>query len=117
MESVHSIIIIKRGNKYLNYFDDRWNMYLFPNISGNNINDIKNKYNSSNVRYLFDKVHEKFSISHNEDKLYHHFFYEVECDIDGEYFTLDELLNDFKVKKYNSDIIEYIKDYYKKNTN
>ena len=29
MEHVHSIILIKRGDKYLNYFDERWGMYLF----------------------------------------------------------------------------------------
>ena len=34
MEHVHSIILIKRGDKYLNYFDERWGMYLFPNIKG-----------------------------------------------------------------------------------
>ena len=32
MEHVHSIILIKRGDKYLNYFDGRWEMYLFTNI-------------------------------------------------------------------------------------
>ena len=37
MEHVHSIILIKKDGKYLNYFDDRWNMYLFPNIKGNDI--------------------------------------------------------------------------------
>ena len=42
MEHVHSIILIKRGDKYLNYFDERWGMYLFPNIKttakiGNNV--------------------------------------------------------------------------------
>ena len=28
MEHVHSIILIKKGEKYLNYFDERWGMYL-----------------------------------------------------------------------------------------
>ena len=50
-------------------------------------------------------------------RTYHHYFYEVDASREGEYFTLDELLNDFKVKKFNSDIIEFIKDYYKNNTN
>ena len=48
MEHVHSIILIKRGDKYLNYFDERWGMYLFPNIKGNDIEEIKNKYNERN---------------------------------------------------------------------
>lgn len=66
MEHVHSIILIKKGDKYLNYFDERWGMYLFPNIKGNDIEEIKDKYNTNNVKYLFDKVHEKYSIPNNE---------------------------------------------------
>jgi len=112
MEHVHSIIIIKKGDKYLNYYDDRWGMYLFPNIKGNDIEEIKSKYNTSKVKYLFDKVHSKYSVSHNEERVYHHYFYEVDIDIEGEYFTLDELLKDDKVRENNSDIIGYIKEYY-----
>ena len=112
METIHSIIIIKKDNKFLNYFDKRWSMYLFPNIKGNNIDEIKKKYNSDKVIFLFDKIHEKYSVSHHENRTYHHYFYEVDADIDGEYFTLDELLNDNKVKENNSDIIRFIKEYY-----
>ena len=112
MESVHSIIIIKKDDNFLNYFDKRWNMYLFPNIKGNDIEEIKNKYNTDKVNYLFDKVHDKYSVSHGENRTYHHYFYEVDANIDGEYFTLDELLNNEKVKENNSDIIGFIKDYY-----
>ena len=113
MESVHSIIIIKKDGRFLNYFDKRWNMYLFPNIKGNDIEEIKNKYNTDNVKLLFDKVHDKYSVSHEEVRTYHHYFYEVDADVDGEYFTLDELLEDPKVKENNSDIIGFIKNYYK----
>ena len=112
MEHTHSIIIIKKDNKFLNYYDDNWKMYLFPNLKGNDIEEIKNKYNTNNVKLLFDKVHEKYSVSHNETRKYHHYFYQVDTDINGEYFTLEELINDPKVKKYNEDIINYIKDYY-----
>ena len=112
MENIHSIIIIKKNNKFLNYFDERWNMYLFPNIKGNDIDEIKKKYNTDKVTFLYDKVHKKYSVSHHENRTYHHYFYEVDTDIDGEYFTLDELLNDDKVKENNSDIIGFIKEYY-----
>lgn len=98
MEHIHSIIIIKKGNKYLNYYDERWGMYLFPNLKGNDIEKIKNKYNTNNVKLVFDKVHEKYSVSHNEIRTYHHYFYEVTIDIDGKYFSIDELLADDKVK-------------------
>ena len=112
MEHVHSIIIIKKDNKYLNYYDDRWDMYLFPNIKGNNIDDIKQKYDTDNVQFLFDKVHDKYSIPNNENRTYHHYFYQVDKEIDGDYFTLDELLSMDKVKENNEDIINYIKEYY-----
>ena len=108
MEHIHSIIIIKKDNKFLNYYDERWGMYLFPNIKGNDIEEIKNKYNTDKVTLLFDKVHDKYSIPHKENRTYHHYFYEVDEDIDGEYFTLDELLD----KENNEDIISYVKEYY-----
>ena len=114
MESVHSIIIIKKDNKYLNYFDERWGIYLFPNIKGNNIQEIKNKYETDNVKFLFDKVHDKYSVSHKEVKTYHHYFFEVDKNIEGEYFSLNELLNDSKIKENNEDIIKFIDNYYNK---
>ena len=112
MEHVHSIIIIKKDNKFLNYYDERWEMYLFPNIKGNNIKEIKNKYNTDNVKLLFDRVHEKYSVSHDEVRTYHHYFYQVGTNINGEYFSLKELFENPKVKKYNEDIINYINEYY-----
>ena len=114
MEHIHSIIIVKNKDKYLNYFDKRWQMYLFPNIKGNDIGKIKEKYNTNNVKFLFDKIHNKYSVSDKKIKTYHHYFFEVDEEIDGEYFSLDELLNKENVKKYNEDIIEYIRAYYKK---
>lgn len=112
MENIHSIIIIKKGDKYLNYFDDRWGMYLFPNIKGNNIEIIKDKYGTDDVKLLFDKVHDKYSVSHDEVRRYHHYFYEVNTEVDGEYFSLDELLKNPKIKENNEDIIKYIDEFY-----
>ncbi len=112
MEHIHSIIIIKKGNKYLNYYDEKWKMYLFPNIKGNDIETIKSKYGTNNVKLLFDKIHDKYSVSHNEVRTYHHYFYEVNADVEGKYFSLDELLANPKVKEYNKDIIKYIDEFY-----
>ena len=112
MEHIHSIIIIKKGNTYLNYFDKNWGMYLFPNIKGNNIETIKKTYNTNKVKFLFEKTHNKYSISNNKIKTYHHYFYEIDDEIKGEYFTLNELLGKPKERKYNSDIINFIKSYY-----
>ncbi|MBR2832825.1 MAG: hypothetical protein IKE75_00025 [Bacilli bacterium] len=112
MEHIHSIIIVKKGNKFLNYYDEKWGMYLFPNLKGNNVEEIKSKYKTDSIKFLFDKVHTKYSVSHNEERKYHHYFYQVDAEVNGEYFTLEELLNDSKVKKYNGDIIDYIRKYY-----
>ena len=78
MEHVHSILILKKNNKYYTYYDNRWGMELFPNIKGNSIDDIK-EYLKTNL---------------NIDN----------CNV--------ELLLDDKVKENNSDIINYIKEYY-----
>ena len=135
MEHVHSIILIKRGDKYLNYFDLKWGRYflfgvvkkywnpphsscsytifnIIDIIKGNDIEEIKNKYNTNNVKYLFDKVHEKYSIPNKETRTYHHYFYEVDKEIDGEYFSLNELLQKEKVKENNGDIIKFIEEFY-----
>ncbi len=83
MEHIHSIIIIKKSDKYLNYYDEKWGIYLFPNII----------------------------------RTYHHYFYEVDTEVDGEYFSLDELLENPNIKKYNEDIIRYIDSYYSASSN
>ena len=61
---------------------------------------------------MFDKVHEKYSIPNKEKWIYHHYFYEVDKDINGEYFSLNELLQKEKVKENNGDIIKFIEEFY-----
>ena len=41
-----------------------------------------------------------------------HYFYEVDKEIDGEYFSLNELLQKEKVKENNGDIIKFIEEFY-----
>ena len=115
IEHIHSIIIIKKDDKFLNYYDERWDTYFFPNIKGNNIDEIKEQYNVNEVKLLFDKVHEKYSVPHNEVRTYHHYFYEIDSDVEGEYYTLDDLLTLKNVKENNNDIINFLQEYYKSN--
>ena len=42
MEYIRSIILIKKDNKYLDYYDERLNMYLFPNMKENDMENILN---------------------------------------------------------------------------
>jgi len=42
VEHISSIILIKKDNKYLDYYDERLNMYLFPNMKENDKENILN---------------------------------------------------------------------------
>ena len=137
MERRHAIIIIKNSkNEYLQYFDQNWNSYLFLNCKIESELDIKKienvikkKLNINNVEiiYKFDKIHTKFSESDKISKKYHHYFYEVICkelddiifnkrfeidDIKYKWYSYNELLKDERIQEVNSDIVEYIKEYY-----
>lgn len=52
MEHISSIILIKKDNKYLDYYDERLNMYLFLNMKENDKENILNSklvYNNNNL--------------------------------------------------------------------
>ena len=89
--SKHAIIIIKnKNNEYLQYFDSRWNSFLFPNCKmrakdditsiTNYINEILNKKNFK-YEFLGKKTHTKYSVSAGIEKEYTHYFYKVDLDI------------------------------------
>lgn len=137
LEHTHAIIIIKNDKgEYLQYFDDRWDSYLFPNckLTDDNHKCIITNYllqqlnvecATEDINYVMDKVHEKYSVSANKVKQYHHFFYTIEkgClsnerlsrsftinNINCAWLSLEELENNERIQKVNSDIIEFIKD-------
>ena len=58
---IHSIIVIKNEKEqYLQYYDEKWNSYLFLNCklpNGDDINAVKNKVaNDLNIKQEFIKV-------------------------------------------------------------
>lgn len=135
MERKHAIIVIRNSNEeYLQYFDERWNSYLFLNCKVkdqddiNEIqNEIANKLNISNVNliYKFNKLHTKFSESDKIEKEYRHYFYKANIKefnenmnqkefnnngIKFKWYSYDELLKDERIQKVNSDIVEFIKE-------
>ena len=73
--SRHAIIVIKNdNNEYLQYYDERWNSYLFLNckLEDNFNDDTIKKYvadklnidiNNITCKYISDKIHTKFSES------------------------------------------------------
>lgn len=135
MERRHAIIVVKNSNEeYLQYFDERWNSFLFLNCKVKDENDIteiqrevskKLSINNVEILYKFNKLHTKFSESDKIEKEYRHYFYEVnirefyefmnskEFDNNGikfKWYSYDEFLKDERIQKVNSDIVGFIKE-------
>ena len=131
-KSRHAIIVIKnKENKYLQYYDERWDSYLFLNckLYDDSNNEIIKEYVSKQLSidinkitsiYVGEKVHTKFSESAQKEKEYQHYFYDVKIEgIDSllldntkyRWYSYDELLNDDRIKKVNSDIVGFIKEF------
>ena len=138
MEHTHAIIIIKNENgEYLQYFDTRWDSYLFPNckLTHENHQQMINEYLVQNfdfltskkytIVYVMDKIHTKFSESAKVNKEYNHYFYNVDLqampinmqskiftlgDKYFKWFSLTELQEDKRIQQVNSDIVGFIKD-------
>lgn len=133
----HAIIVIKnKDNEYLQYYDNRWDSYLFLNYKLNDnfnneiiINFVSNKLNISKedilCKYISDKIHTKYSVSYGKEKQYHHFFYEVEIknipnvmnnkqfeinDIKYVWYSYEYLINNKRIQEVNSDIVGFIKE-------
>lgn len=134
MERRHAIIVVKNSeSEYLQYFDERWNSYLFLNCKvkdEKDINEIQNeitkKLNICNaeILYKFNKLHTKFSESDKIEKEYRHYFYEVNIkefnevmnskefdnnEVKFKWYSYDELLQDKRIQKVNSDVVDFIK--------
>lgn len=134
-EHNHAIIIIKNEEgEYLQYYDNRWNSYLFLNLkmtSEFNENYIKAEISKKleiptdhiNVKYLMDKRHKKFSESAKIEKEYHHYFYLIDIgeitnetkhkqfiinEIQYKWFSKSELESDERIQEVNSDVVGYV---------
>ena len=122
--SIHAIIIIKNKDKYLQYYDERWDSYLFPNMKLKKqftdidiIEYVENNLNKKVIDCTFIKniIHSKYSVSHKEVREYNHYFYLVNIDnydFDNTYkfFSMDELKNNKRIMEVNSDIVSYIEE-------
>lgn len=136
----HAIIMIKNEEeKYLQYYDNRWNSYLFINVKLTSDNgkekitqikkDLVGKLNVNEeditIKLEFDRIHSKYSESAKKEKEYHHYFYKVNIeglsnnnsssniiinDIEYKWFSMKELENDKRIMEINSDIVNMIKD-------
>ena len=124
----HAIMIVKnKDNKYLQYYDERQESYLFLNckISGEeDIDTVRKSIEGSlglkdiKCKYLGMKKHTKFSESDKIEKEYEHYFYKIETANELEnlpnnykWFSYGELKNDERIQKVNNDIVEFVKEF------
>lgn len=142
-EHPHSIVLIKdtfknNPNRYLLYYDSRWKCRLFLNyttadekydIDEDNISkhlqmELKTDRDNLLGTFEFEKVHEKFSVSANEQRCYRHRFYQYqlkdfpnalqqdEFEIDGKTFywmSIADMEQDDRIMEVNSDIVSFVK--------
>lgn len=133
----HAIIIIKnKQDEYLQYYDERWNSYLFLNIkilenftdqdiTDHLTNKLKLSNNNLKCNYLTDIIHKKYSESAKKEKEYHHYFFNVDIEdipsiikqkefsinnIKYSWYSIKELENDKRIKQVNSDIVNIVKE-------
>lgn len=134
----HAIIVIKNEkNEYLQYYDEKWNSYLFLNCKIENeqdinlikeklVNDLNIEIQKIECEYVGKKQHKKFSESEKREKEYEHYFYKINImdisnDINKKYFEINniklkwfsynELKCDERVQKVNSDIVNFVKEF------
>lgn len=136
----HSIIAIKDSfnefpNRFLLYDDNRWSCRLFLNFKDNINNEsfiidgisnrLKIKRNQISVKFIAQQIHEKYSESHKENRVYCHRLFEVSIsqvsevmkadtfEIDGvkyRWMSIAEMEQDSHIMEINSDIVRFVKD-------
>ena len=129
----HSLIIIKNSapgikTKYLTYYDERWDCKLFHNeafIISNLSNDLGIPKKEIKCKYISSRVQEKYSVSHNENRVYNHRLYEVEFinipkimnendfSIKSRHYywmTISEMEKDDNIMKKNMEVVDFVKE-------
>lgn len=140
IEHRHTIVVIKDTfnefpNRYLVYYDGRWDCKLFINYKTNDKNneefikghissDFKVPVENISLKYVTQQTHEKFSVSNNRMKTYEHIFYLAEIsdmpnlimqdtfELDGKMYyweTMHDLEKDTNIMKKNADVLGMVK--------
>ena len=136
----HSIVIIKDSfdkfpNRFLVYEDKRWNCDFFLNYKENPNNEnfikehisreLKIDMDDIELTFIAQKIHDKYSETAKENKVYSHKFYRADIKSFPEYMKADsfecdgrsyhwrslaELELDDNVQKKNFDILNFVKE-------
>ncbi len=134
-----SVIAIKDtfneyANRYLLYYDGRWDCKFFPNYKtvDNDEDNIKSKLSSElkvdeakiKLEFKTFEIQKKFSVSHNEDRVYDHRAYVAqithfsdvmkkdEFEIEGKkycWMTIHDMEKDERIMQINADMVGLIK--------
>ena len=137
----HSLVIISNSQlrdekTFLVYYDERWDCKLFLNYKTQDRNneafiidkvsaDLQVDKNKMNIRYVTSRVQEKYSVSHNEDRVYQHRLYEVSFDRipeaagnddfiinDRHYYwmSISDMEKDANIIQKNLEVVDFVKE-------
>lgn len=138
----HSLIVIKDTfskdkNHYLVYYDERWDCKLFLNYKTQERDneaflkeqisaDLSIDSDRMICNYITSRVQEKYSVSHQETRIYNHRLYEVclnsfseklkkdHFEINGKHYywmTIEEMERDDNIKEKNLEVLDFVKEY------
>lgn len=122
--------------KYLVYYDERWDCKLFLNyktVDRADEESVINKVSADlnvdksqiNCRYISAKVQEKYSESHQENRIYNHRLYEIKIQVFPEdeqkenfvvngrhyyWMSISDMERDPNIVKKNLDVIDFVKE-------
>ena len=137
----HSLVVISNSQlcdekTFLVYYDERWDCKLFPNYKTSEYDneasvvehisaDLNIAKRNISCRYITSKVQEKYSVSHNENRIYNHRLYEVNIQkfpeimkkddfvMGGKHYywmKIQEMEKDTRIMKVNMDVVDFIKE-------
>lgn len=122
--------------KYLVYYDERWDCKLFLNyktVDRADEESVINKVSADlnvdksqiNCRYISSKVQEKYSESHQENRIYNQRLYEIKIQVFPEdeqkenfvvngrhyyWMSISDMERDPNIVKKNLDVIDFVKE-------
>lgn len=137
----HSLVAIRNTfdnttDKFLVYYDERWDCKLFPNyktVDSDNESSLIDYISADlgcdkrkiSCKYITSRIQEKYSYSHNENRTYHHRLYEIsishfpekitynDFSINGRHYywmSIPEMENDTNIMKKNKEVVDFIKE-------
>lgn len=136
----HSLVIISNSQlrdekTFLVYYDERWDCKLFLNYKTQDRNneafiidkvsaDLQVDKNNMNIRYVTSRVQEKYSVSHDENRIYNHRLYEMQIDdwiakkqmdfsVNGRHYywlSISEMEKDSNIAKKNMEVVDFVKE-------